>query len=391
MAKIGVYGGAFNPPHKGHHLLAKQAVAKLSLDKLIIIPSLISPHKKTDTVTPAQDRLAMCRLAFEDIENAEVSDMELRRGGVSYTSDTLKILKGQYPGDELMFLMGDDMFLSFDTWNEPEVISALATLTVFLRDRSKGNEVLEKAIDLKLKYNAKTAFVKNVVYEAASSEIRADFEDMSSKLQNSVSKYIVERGLYNNPYTAVIKKLEDYIENNISESRKKHIYGTKEEAVKLAERYNADVNKAAIAALLHDTTKELDEKTHLDIIEKYNPAVYGNEKEVYKLLHQITGAVYAVEKFGVDDCDVVNAVRYHTTGRAGMSLLEKIIFIADFIEPTRDYEGVEKIRKYAYDDLDATCYIALDFTIKTLEAEGKMVNRQTIEAYNYYADGSFIQ
>lgn len=388
MAKIGVYGGAFNPPHKGHHLLAKQAVAKLSLDKLIIIPSFISPHKETDTVTPAQDRLEMCRIAFADIENAEVSDMELQRGGVSYTSDTLKILKGQYPSHELVFLMGDDMFLSFDTWNKPEVISALATLAVFLRDRSKGNEILEKAIDLKLKYNAKIVFVKNIVYEAASSEIRTDFSEMSSRLQNSVSRYIVERGLYNNPYTDTVKKLEDYIEKNISEKRKRHIFGTRDEAVKLAERYNADVNKALIAALLHDTTKEFDEKTHLEIIEKYNPAVRDDEKVVYKLLHQITGAVYVTEKFGVTDCDIINAVRYHTTGRAGMSLLEKIIFIADFIEPTRDYEGVEQIRKYAYDDLDATCCIALEFTIKTLEAEGKTVNRQTIEAYNYYADGS---
>ncbi len=390
MAKIGVYGGAFNPPHKGHHLLAKQAVTKLSLDKLIIIPSLISPHKKTDTVTPVQDRLEMCRIAFADIENAEVSDMELQRGGVSYTSDTLKILKGQYPDDELMLLMGDDMFLSFDTWHEPEVISALATLTVFLRDRSKGNEVLEKAIDLKLRYNAKTAFVKNIIYEAASSEIRADFEEMNSRIQSSVAQYIIERGLYNNPYTPLIKEIEDYIENNISEYRKKHIYSTKEEAVKLALRYNADVNKAIIAALLHDTTKELDEKTHLEIIEKYNPKVYDNEKTVEKLLHQITGAIYATEKFGVTDSDIINAVRYHTTGRAGMSLLEKIIFVADFIEPTRHYQGVEKIREHAYDDLDATCCTALDFTIKTLEAEGKTVNRQTIEAYNYYADGSIF-
>ena len=108
------------------------------------------------------------------------------------------------------------------------------------------------------------------------------------------------------------------------------------------------------------------------------------------MLHQITGAIYAIEKFGVTDCDVINAVRYHTTGRAGMSLLEKIIFIADFIEPTRDYQGVENIRKYAYDDIDTTCNIALDFTIRTLENEGETVNRQTIEAYNYYADGSML-
>ena len=390
MAKIGVYGGAFNPPHKGHHLLAKQAVSKLSLDKLIIIPSLISPHKETDTVTPAQDRLEMCRIAFSDIPNAEVSDMEIKRGGVSYTSDTLKILKGQYPDDELMFLMGDDMFLSFDTWHEPEVISALATLTVFLRDRGKGSEVLEKAIDLKLKYNAKTAFVKNIVYEAASSEIRADFEDMSSRIQHNVARYIVEHGLYNNPYTPLIKDIKAYIENNISEYRKKHIYSTVEEAAKLAVRYNADVNKAILAALLHDTTKELDDKSHLELIEKYNAKVYDNENEVSKLLHQITGAIYATEKFGVTDCDVINAVRYHTTGRAGMSLLEKIIFIADFIEPTRDYQGVENIRKYAYDDIDTTCRIALDFTIRTLENEGETVNGQTIEAYNYYADGSML-
>lgn len=390
MSKIGVFGGTFNPPHKGHHLLAKQAVSKLSLDKLIVIPSCISPHKETDkNVTPKQ-RIEMCKIAFSDIEKCEISDTEIERGGISYTSDTISQLKREHLEDELFLLMGDDMFLTFDSWHKPEIIAATATLAVFLRDKSKGNDVLNYAIQLKLKYNAKITFVRNIVYDVSSTEIRSDFDANVSRLQAPVAQFIVENDMYNNPYTAIFKKVRKYIDDNISEHRKKHIYGTYQEALKLADRYNVNVIHAALAALLHDTTKELDAQRQLDIIKKYNAETFDNELSTAKLLHQVTGAVYAKEIFGVQNDDIINAVRYHTTGRPEMSVLEKIIFIADFIEPTRDYEGVEEIRKYAYQDLDTACIVALDFTIRTLKNEDKIINAQTIEAFRYYYYGSNI-
>ncbi len=190
--KIGVFGGTFNPVHSGHINLAQNFKEKLKLDKLIVIPTGKPPHKDADADTSSEDRLNMCRLAFENI--AEVSDMEIRREGKSYTVLTLEELKNKYPNDEIYFLVGSDMLLSFKRWYRWKDILKMCTLCATDRSntetcRDADEELLSKIIFCD--------FPKTVI---SSSEIREKLEkgeDVSPFLLESVQKYIKEKGLYN--------------------------------------------------------------------------------------------------------------------------------------------------------------------------------------------------
>ena len=155
--------------------------------------------------------------------------------------------------------------------------------------------------------------------------------------------------------------------------------GTEQEAIRLAERYGADVEKARVAALLHDCTKKLDMDEQLALCRRYGIELDELEREALKLLHAKTGAAIARDVFGVDD-EIYSAIRWHTTGRAGMTLLEKIMYLADYIEPSRDFPGVDKLRAVCYKDLDEGLLMGLEMTIEEMTGMGNPVHRATIEA-----------
>jgi len=131
--KVGIFGGTFNPPHMGHLIVAESVRSRLDLGKIIFVPSFISPHKQDRATATGEDRLAMVRLAIGGDSRYDVSDLELRRGGVSYTVDTLTEMAKGYPGDDLFFLLGMDNLLEFDTWKDPQRITELATIVVMTR------------------------------------------------------------------------------------------------------------------------------------------------------------------------------------------------------------------------------------------------------------------
>ncbi|MBP3436581.1 MAG: nicotinate (nicotinamide) nucleotide adenylyltransferase [Clostridia bacterium] len=197
--KIGIYGGTFSPPHLGHIHAAKAFLEAEKLDKLMIIPTCIPPHKiKKDNATDI-DRLAMCRLAFSFLDAIEVSDMEMKRGGKSYTSDTLSALKSEK--NELYFLCGSDMFLTLPDWHEPKTVFSLATIVCLTREKSK--EVwasLEKAKEAYIReYQAKIHLLTIEAKEVSSSEIRQrcqNGEQYSDLVPSSVADYIEEKRLY---------------------------------------------------------------------------------------------------------------------------------------------------------------------------------------------------
>ena len=143
--KIGIFGGTFNPPHLGHLAAAQTAIDVLGLDKLLIIPAAVPPHKELPESTPAPPhRLAMAEKLADALllpETVEVSPLELDRSGKSYTSDTLAQLKQQYPGADLWLLMGTDMFLTLHLWHDPEAILNLAGVCAFGRSEQDGEAV----------------------------------------------------------------------------------------------------------------------------------------------------------------------------------------------------------------------------------------------------------
>ncbi|SHE62886.1 bis(5'-nucleosyl)-tetraphosphatase (symmetrical) YqeK [Alkalibacter saccharofermentans] len=176
-------------------------------------------------------------------------------------------------------------------------------------------------------------------------------------------------------------KLE--VEKMMSDKRYRHSLGVVESAMELAQRYGCDMEKTMIAAILHDCAKSFSRKKMLDIIEKNDLDVDEITYYETQLMHGPVGSFVAKSKFGVDDEEILSAIRYHTTGKKSMTMLEKIIYLADFVEPGRKYHGVEQLRKLAMADLDKAMIQAFDNTIKYVVSLDSVLHTDTIEARNH--------
>ena len=390
--KIGIYGGTFNPPHRGHVAAARAAMELLKLDRLLLIPAGIPPHKTLPSGSASpQQRLEMTRLAAESLgPKAEVLDLELRRQGKSFTSDTLAQLKAQYPEDELWLLMGTDMFLSLHTWHAPEEILSLAGVAAF--SRSKGD--VEASFDAQRQalyraYPNARIFTMTIpdVVEVSSTELRQRLGrgEGAELLLPAVYGYILRQGLYDTHADLKhlsIGQLRPVALSYLKYTRIPHVLGTEQEAVHLALRYGADPVKARRAALLHDCTKRLRLEEQLALCQTYHIATDEMERTSAALLHSKTAAAIAQHVFGEPE-DVCSAIRYHTTGRRDMTLLEKILYIADYMEPSRDFPGVAALRRQVYEDLDRGVLMGMENTIALTAQRGASLHPSTVEARNF--------
>ena len=380
MERIGIYGGTFNPPHIGHIQAAKQAVKALGLSKLLIIPAYAPPHKAVlPTNSPtAQQRLEMLRIAVADCPEIEVSDMELRREGVSYTVETVQALKRQYPDGELVLLMGTDMFLSFDTWMRWEEILQNAALGVFYRgDKGEKPAIARKKEELEA-LGANVTLVQNDVIAISSTQMRRllAFRCAGELLPAGVLDYIRENRLYDTraPWKNLpMEELEPIVVSLLNPNRVKHVLGCRDTAVALAKRWGAEVTDAARAGILHDITKAIDGPLQLTLCDAYGKLLDDFSKRYPRTLHALTGSMVAQRIFGENDA-VVSAIEFHTTGRANMTLLEKIIYVADYMEPNRDFPGVERLRELAFSDIDAALKLGLEMTLEHLNRQGAEVS-----------------
>lgn len=394
--KIGIYGGSFNPPHLGHMTAAIAASAYLKLDKLLLIPAGIPPHKVLSEGTPSErHRLAMTRLMGEQVAletgiEVEVSDMEMLREGKSYTADTVRELHEAYPGDELWLFMGTDMFLTFQAWHQPEEIVKYAGICAFGRTETDTEELFAVQRDYLAAAFPSTRITTMVlpnVVEISSTALRGAIPAGRGGryLAPAVLGYILREHLYGtnlNLRRLKLQELRPVALSYLKAKRIAHVLGTEETAVKLAEKYGADVDKARVAALLHDCTKRLTMEEQLALCEKYGIVLDELEQRALKLLHAKTGAALAREVFGADD-EICNAILWHTTGRPDMTRLEKVIYLADFIEPSRSFPGVEALRRTVWQDLDQGLLMGLSMTIEEMEEMGNPVHHNTIEARDY--------
>ncbi|WP_295579635.1 nicotinate (nicotinamide) nucleotide adenylyltransferase [uncultured Oscillibacter sp.] len=389
--KIGIYGGTFNPPHLGHVTAARAVFELLKLDRLLFIPAGLPPHKHLPAGSPTpEQRLEMTRLAAEQLglgDRAEVLDLEARREGASYTADTLEQLRSRYPAEELWLLVGTDMFLTLQNWHQPERILSLAGVAAFGRTEADTEELFSVQRDyLYRTYPQARLFTLTIpgVVDVSSTELRELLAAGrgANLLPPAVYGYILREGLYDTRADLrrlPLRELRPVALSYLKHKRIPHVLGTEQEAIRLAERYGADVEKARVAALLHDCTKRLDMAAQLELCRRYGIALDELEQQALKLLHAKTGAALAREVFGVDD-EIYGAIWWHTTGRAGMTLLEKILYLADYIEPSRDFPGVEALRRTCYEDLDKGLLLGLEMTVQEMEAMGNPVHRATLEA-----------
>ena len=387
MRRIGIYGGAFNPPHLGHVRAAQYALKALELDELLVIPTCVSPHKQLPEGSPdGQQRLEMLEICFRD-PRIQVSDLEMRRGGTSYTYETVTTLKEQYPDCELFLLMGTDMFLSFLNWKNPEIILEKVSLGVFYRGgRDELSDVIRQKSTMEER-GAKVFLIENPVTEISSTDLRRMlvFGCAQSHLPEGVLQYIETHGLYGTGRSyrdLTEKQLETVVTGLLKPNRVAHVLGCRDTAVELAKLWGADPVDAARAALLHDVTKALDGPLQLTLCQAYQIELNTFSTQNPKTLHALTGSLVAHRIFG-ENPRVVSAIASHTTGKANMTTLEKIIYVADYMEPNRNFPGVETLRELAHTNLDGALRKGLEMTLAVLREEGKEISPESQQALAY--------
>ncbi len=385
---IGLFGGSFDPIHEGHLSLVHAFADALSLDRVILMPTGMPPHKLKLSDTSDEDRLTMCRLAVRDDLLIDVSDYEIRQGGASFTVDTLNHLAQKHPYDVLYLLMGADMFLTLLSWKNFEDIVDLAVLCTVPRD----DEPMEKLLAYAKTYETLGADCRVLdmpLRRISSTQIRQRAESgqsLDGLVPQAVAQYIAERGLYCRK-AAVNRddQYKDILRSRLTPARYEHSLAVATEARRLAAKWGGDPDKAYTAGLLHDIMKNTKPELQLQILRDFDILLDNVEKASPKLWHAKCGAAFIERVLGVEDEDILTAVRYHTTGRAGMGALERVLFLADFTSADRDYEDVAVMRRLVDEDPEEAMLYALRYTMCELASKQAPIHPDTVGAYNELA------
>ncbi len=377
--KIAIFGGSFDPVHIEHIRLAKAAVEELGLDKLFVMPAYAPPHKPWKVLAPDEKRLEMCRLAFAGEEKIEVSDYEIEKKGTSYTYLTCRHFKEKYPNSTLFWIVGTDMLRDFPTWKNPDDILQNATLAVCGRAENDGWLQEERRAFLQ-KFGKDFVCLQYEGADISSTKIRVlagagmQITEISALTPTAVAEYIFRE----KPYYIEGAKEALALEKP---SRKAHSLRVAYLAAKGATWLKLPEKRAVQAALFHDCAKNLSlDSPYLEGF--VLPTEWGEVPEA--VVHQFAGAFIAEHTFGITDKEVLNAIRYHTSAREGMTELEKLIFLADMLEEERAYEGVEELRKLFWQDMDICLVKALEETLSFLKRKVGEVFSLTEKAYEYY-------
>lgn len=384
MSRTVLYGGTFNPIHRGHLNICLRAREAVGADEVLLMPAAQPPHKFAGWLAPDQDRLALCRLAVQGQDFLRVSDYEIRRGGRSYTVDTLRYLLAERPGEELWLLIGTDMFLTFTQWREWEEIGRMATLLVASREEGDREALVEQQ-QLLAGHGVRSQLLQNPPVPMSSTQIRRELGETggSEQLDPQVLDYIRQRGLYLHPPEDV-EYLREYIRPLMTEYRYRHSLGVERQAVRMARWYGADVHKAAVAGILHDICKDMPKGALLQNVLESDIINGIDFRTSPQLLHSYAGALYLQSHMDIHDPEIIGAVRYHTTGRAGMNLLETIIYLADLTSEDREYGDVEEMRRLCREDLRGAMVHALTYIVGELTAKNRTICPDTIAACGEY-------
>ena len=382
--KIGIFGGTFNPIHKGHLALINRMIERLALDRLILMPAAVPPHKDAGEVIPAADRVAMCRLAVAGDARVHVSTLEIERGGKSYTVDTLRDLKGVYPDDELILLVGSDMFYTLTEWHCAAELLRMVRIAAMARESDELSRLFEQRDRL----NAMGARTDVIVAEPvviSSTEIREHPEHEG--LPEAVEQYIEQNGLYGRPRRIPVDldELTGRLRATLSRGRYTHTINVASAALRLAKLHDGDGELAYLAGLLHDVCKEFSEEEMLNLLADSDIIKDPVFLACGRIWHGFAAAIYIQRELSILNTQIIEAVRYHTTGRGGMSLLEEIVYLADLTSADRRYPGVEALRATAERSIPEAMLESLQFILGDLAKNGRPVTCDTLKAYNRYA------
>lgn len=369
MRRIGVLGGMMDPVHRGHIGAAKAAL-QAGLDQVLLAPCQTPPHRPP-AQTSAQHRLEMCRLAAQEDAHIAACDIELR-DDVCYAADTVRLLMQRNPDARVCWIVGADKLPSLPRWREADFLFSHCDFYVCPRAGFDARLPVEGAALRVLE-----AAAQDVSSAQAIARLRA-LDDAVDLLPASVSRYIALNGLYQPDYVPALRRY------GMGDHRLQHTLGVRQTAVALAQLHGAPMQAAAVAAMLHDIAKPLPLDAMQALARRYLPALDDEVARDGNLLHGPLAAAIAQNELGVTDARVLSAIACHTTGKPGMSTLDKVLFIADAIEPNRrDYPGLDEIRALAQTDLDAAVLCSMRRTREYVLSRGYHFCSHTERAMQY--------
>ena len=393
MARIGIYGGTFNPVHNGHIYLARAAMEQLSLSEVWWIISGNPPHKE-DGILSRFHRYEMCQRSLSGMDGMVVKDFELYRSGQCYTFELMEMIHKKYPDNDYFFIMGEDSLEQFSDWVHPERIANKAALAVAVRseDKEKNISLENAAMRVEKEYKTGVFLLKTKDIPISSSNLRllcAKGKSIKAFVPEAASAYIKSHGLYANKTDtgAELIKIAQKLKLCLKPGRYRHTIGVMETAANLAMRYLLPVDKLRMAGLLHDCAKCYDNKELLLRCKKYGLPVTKAEKRSPHLLHAKVGAYLARHEYKCKDPDVLRAISVHTTGAPDMDMVSQILFVADYIEPNRNRASrLEEIRQMAYRDIDLCTVMILEDTISFLKEKGNPMDEATVDTWKFYEE-----
>ena len=322
--KIGIFGGSFNPIHKGHISIAKDAINNLNLDKLIFVPAFKSPFKKGE-IEDAKHRINMIKIHLE--EKMVISKFEINRKGISYTIETLKYFKNKHPLAKIFIIIGSDQLYKLNKWRDIKIISQESQIVVYKRKQPFSR------INVK-KYHC--LLFDNKIYHESSTALRSgEFLNVSREVAN----YIGKNTLY----------VKNILSSMLNPKRHKHSFAAARFATKLAKNIKFDIKKTWTAAVFHDITKNWSNKKHRDFLKKHE--IKEESIADYKL-HSLTGSIWIDKVYCIQDKEITNAIAKHTTLAQELSMLDKIVFAADKLCEGRKYKGIQEDRELIFKNFE---------------------------------------
>lgn len=383
--KIGIMGGTFDPIHNGHLMLGRCARDQFALDEIWIMPNGKPPHKDITSIeAETAHRVEMIKLAISQEERFVLQTYEVDNKEVNYSYKTMEHFKQIYPEYEFYFIIGADSLFCLEQWGHPERLLKTCIMLAAYRDGKNTTEMEEQIAYLTQKFDADIRLLNMPNVDIASRNIRRQLQmglSVDGKIPKSVSNYITDKKLYSLDLIEMCEK----VKSQQTEKRYEHTLGVMYTAAALAMRYSENIKKAMVAGLFHDCAKGIPADLQLQYCEEYGIEITDAERFTPELLHAKLGAYFAKTKYEVDDEDILESIAYHTTGKPNMTTLNKIIYIADFIEPNRNHTShLTEIRRLAFEDLDQCLVKTLESTLSYLKTKKWVIDPMTEKTYEYY-------
>jgi len=376
--KLAVFGGSFNPVHYGHLALAELVQQKLNYDMVIFVPTYQSPLKEASGGVTPQDRLDMLIAGLSGNSRFIIDDCEIRRGGLSYTVDTLTDIEYRYQSEyKLGLIIGDDHLVSFNKWRNPELIAQKAELLVAKRTDAQ-------IADFPYPYRP----IDNPRWHVSSSEIRqrvATGADWTHLVPPQVAAIIKDRGLYTNRESqkdgnlssTLITLIEDITRSWLSSSRFLHSRNVAVLSAQLCRRFHIDERAGYLAGIAHDMFKHAGAERIQALARLDGQPIGPVEAQKPELMHGRAAAMYLQIYHGITDEKILQAIRMHTFGGPNMGVLSKIVYIADKIEPSRPNINPDLRVACRTESLPVLFAHVVSDTLHYLQQRGKKLTEET--------------